>query len=70
MFNRTKYIRTKKDQIIVFPATLDHSSFKNKVPVSAGFINFGVDKNGNVCCSCFGESYTLSMKSDPEKDTQ
>jgi hypothetical protein len=38
-------------------------------PVSAGFISFGINKDGNPTCSCFGESISLRLLSD-EEDTE
>jgi hypothetical protein len=67
--SRTKYIRTKDDKIIVFSETFNHSDFKHKQPVSAGFISFGVNSEGNASCTCYGESISLGMESD-EKDTK
>jgi hypothetical protein len=64
-----KYIITPESEIIVFPETMLHSHFEDFKPVRAGFISFGVDSEGNPSCSCYGHSYTLGLKSDPEKDT-
>ena len=33
-----KYIKTKDNQIVIFPASFQHSQFKHLDPVSAGFI--------------------------------
>ena len=35
---RTKYMRTKDNEIIVFGEIMQHSDFRNFNPVSAGFI--------------------------------
>ena len=67
--NRVKYIRTKDDEIIVFGEIMQHSDFRNFNPVSAGFIPFSLNKEGNPTCGCYGESYSLNMKSNPEEDT-
>jgi hypothetical protein len=67
--NRVKYIRTKDDEIIVFGEIMQHSDFRNFNPVSAGFIQFSLNKEGNPTCGCYGESYSLNMKSNPEEDT-
>lgn len=66
--NRVKYIRTKDNEIIIFGEIMQHSDFRNFHPVSAGFISFGIIK-GNPTCSCYGESISLNMKSNPEDDT-
>lgn len=64
-----KYIRTKDDEIIVFPSIIYHSEFKSWQPKSAGFISFGLSqKTGNPTCRCYGESLSLGLKSH-EDDT-
>lgn len=62
----TKYIRTSDGTIIVFPATMKHSKFSHFDPVSAGFISFGLNENRNPSCTCWGESESLKLKSDPD----
>ena len=69
MWLRTKYIITKDKKIIVFSELLQHSEFKRFQPISAGFISFGVNKQGNPSCSCYGESVSLGLKSNPDEDT-
>jgi hypothetical protein len=69
MYHKIKYIRTKNNEIVVFSELLQHSEFKYMEPVSAGFISFGVNKQGNPSCSCYGESISLGLKSDEERDT-
>jgi hypothetical protein len=64
-----KYIRTDSDQIVVFGEYYLHSEFESFKPRSAGFISFGVDKDNNPTCTCYGESVSLKLKSDPEKDS-
>ena len=63
-----KYIKTKDKKIIVFSGLNNHSDFRVFNPVSAGFINF-YDEGGKTKVSCYGESISLEMKSDPEEDT-
>lgn len=58
-----KYIKTASNRMIVFSASLKHSDFRNFNPVSAGFISFGVDKEGNPDCSCYGKSESLDIES-------
>jgi len=60
---RVKYIRTKNNRIIVFSELQQHSEFRMFEPVSAGFISFGIGKDRNPDCSCFGESISLKLKS-------
>jgi len=75
---KTKYIRTKDNQIIVFSGLFQHSDFKNDNPISAGFISFGTKKTGEhngkeyhePYCSCYGESVSLGLKADEIKDTE
>jgi hypothetical protein len=63
-----KYIKTKDKKIIVFSGLNNHSDFRVFNPVSAGFIDFYND-GGEAKVSCYGESISLAMKSDPEEDT-
>ena len=69
MYLKQKYVITENKKIIVFSELLQHSEFKNFNPISAGFISFGVNKQGNPSCSCYGESISLGLKSRPEEDT-
>ena len=59
----TKYIRTSKNEIIVFTDLLLHSDFKKFEPISAGFISIGIDEDNNLTCCCYGESISLGLKS-------
>jgi len=64
--DKVKYVRTCDDQIIVFSEVIEHATFKNLNPVTAGFIQFY--KKGefkDIACNCYGESYSLGLKSDP-----
>ena len=65
IYTRTKYVNVD-GSIIVFPCTLEHSTFRNMNPTSAGFIAIGVDKHGNPACDCYGESISLRLKSSPD----
>jgi hypothetical protein len=67
---RVKYIKTKNREIIVFGEIMVHSDFKDMNPVSAGFIYFGINEEGNPTCRCFGKSISLGLSSDEEEDTQ
>jgi hypothetical protein len=67
---KQKYVITEHGKIIVFPELIQHSSFRNFNPISAGFIYFGLNENGNPTCHCYGESYSLNLKSNPEEDTK
>lgn len=66
---KTKYIKTKNKEIIMFGEIIQHSSFKNREPLSAGFISFGLDSDGNPTCTCYGNSISLGLESD-EEDTE
>jgi hypothetical protein len=66
---RAKYIKTKNREIIVFSESMMHSDFRNMNPVSAGFIHFGIDEDGNPSCNCFGKSISLGLNCDEEEDT-
>ena len=70
MFSKVKYIVTEDNEIIVFGEIMQHSDFRHMNPIRAGFISFGVNKEGNPTCSCYGKSISLGMASDPELDTQ
>jgi hypothetical protein len=69
MWMKQKYVITKDRVIIVFPELLQHSEFRRFEPISAGFISFGINKERNPSCSCYGESVSLGLKSLPE-DTE
>jgi len=66
---KIKYIKTKDKEIIVFGEIMVHSDFKHMNPISAGFIYFGIDEDGNPTCTCHGESISLGLVSDEEEDT-
>ena len=65
---RIKYIRTKEDTIIVFSELFEHSKFANFNPISAGFVSFGTDKDGELNCTCYGYSASLKLESKGEED--
>lgn len=68
MMMKVKYIKTKRDEIIMFSEIMQHSDFKHKEPVSAGFVSFGINENGNPTCKCYGNSISLGLSSE-ENDT-
>ena len=58
MDTKQKYVRLKEyNQIIIFPTIIEHSSFRNMDPISAGFCYVSDEK-----ISCFGESRSLRLK--------
>lgn len=66
---KVKYIVTSNNEIIIFPELIQHKDFIHFNPISAGFISFGINKQGNPTCSCYGESVSLSLISRPLEDT-
>jgi len=69
MIGNPKYVIVD-GSVIVFSPAIKHSSFESMKPTSAGFISFGVDKDGNPSCSCYGKSESLKLESNPEEDTK
>lgn len=58
MDTKQKYVRLKEyNQIIIFHTIIEHSTFRNLNPISAGFCYVDNDK-----VSCFGESISLGIK--------
>ena len=68
--NETKYIVTQDNDIIVFTAVFNHSDFERFNPKSAGFIGFFTNDEGNPDCYCYGDSFSLGLKSNPEIDNR
>jgi hypothetical protein len=67
MDTKQKFVRLKEyNEVIIFPCVIEHSRFKHFNPISAGFCYVNADKER---VDCFGESYSLDLKSDPKKDT-
>lgn len=62
----TKYIKTKEKKIIIFSDLNAYSDFKIFNPVSAGFIHILTDIDDKVICQCYGESFSLQLKSQKE----
>lgn len=65
------------ERIILFPAVIEHRNFadfmpKRWRPIRAGFVMFFLqDADGNTLegkFKCYGESLSLGLPSDPEKD--
>lgn len=70
MFSKVKYIITKDNEIVVFGEIMGHKDFRHLDPIRAGFISFGINKEGNPSCSCYGKSVSLSLKADEVEDTK
>lgn len=67
MDTKQKFVRLKEyNEVIIFPCVIEHSRFKHFNPITAGFCYVNADKNR---VDCFGESYSLGLKSDSKKDT-
>lgn len=65
MDTKQKYIRLKQyGAIIIFPMHIEHKDFKHMNIESAGFCYVNNNK-----VSCFGESTSLKLKSNPEADS-
>ena len=65
----SKYVvynsKTDGEVIIVFPYGLKHSTFRDFNCVRAGFISFEEGK-----AKCYGDSFTLGLKSDEKLDSE
>lgn len=68
--SKVKYIKTENNQIIVFGEYYTHDQFRKFKPISAGFIGFGQDKDGQITCECYGKSISLGLKADEKEDTE
>lgn len=67
---KVKYIKTNKNQIIVFSELQLHSEFKIYEPISAGFIKIMKTTKNEPRCFCYGESISLNLKSDKKIDNE
>lgn len=66
MDTRQKYVKLKQyNAIIIFPCHIEHSKFKNLEPITAGFCYVHENK-----VTCFGNSISLDLESDPEDDSK
>lgn len=61
---KVKYVKLQSGEVILFPANIEHDTFRNLNPVTAGFCSIENDR-----VECFGESYSLKLKSDARQDT-
>lgn len=75
MHDDWKYIVFGKDlTAVVFPAFVEHATVAKALelslgkPISAGKVSVSTDPMNPV--SCYGESFTLQLKSDPVRDTK
>lgn len=68
MDTKNKYVRLKEyGEIIIFPEVIAHSKFQYFNIVSAGFCYVNSETK---TVSCFGESVSLGLKSNPKEDTE
>ena len=59
---KMKYVRLEQyDSFIFFPEVINHSTFKDLKPISAGFCFIG-----DTGVKCFGESFSLMLPSKQE----
>lgn len=66
---RMKYVVTDRREPIMFSMSLEHSTFKDLAPRSAGFVDVCADDRGNIVYKCFGESLSLGgLKSMGDRD--
>ena len=64
-----KYVVTRKREVIQFPKSVEHSTFKDLQPVSAGFVSITVSLSGDMQFKCYGESLSLGgLKSRGDSD--
>jgi hypothetical protein len=67
MDTKQKYVRLKEfNEIIIFPIVISHDEFKNWDVVSAGFCYVNSNRRR---VDCFGESFSLGLKSNEKEDT-
>ena len=72
-----KYVMLPSDIPIIFPDVIQHLTFFNLHPISAGFVHlYGDDKPLEGACVCsnairvsvYGESVSLGLKSRPQDE--
>lgn len=61
-----KYVRLPGNEIIFFPRSIEHFTFKHLSPVTAGLCVVDTKKR---IVNCFGLSMTLHLQADEENDT-
>jgi len=62
-----KYVKLPGNEIIIFPKSIEHFTFKHLNPVTAGLCIIDAKKR---VVSCFGLSVTLHLQADEENDTK
>ena len=67
MDRKLKFVKLERyKEVIIFPCSLEHSAFKHLNPISAGFCYVLGDEE---VVRCFGESFSLGLEADIQKDT-
>lgn len=64
---KLKYVKVPPyNNIIIFPDNIQHAEFQLMAPISAGFCHIDA-KNQEIVC--YGDSYSLQLKSDNRQDS-
>jgi len=66
MNTKQKFVKLPNGEVIIFPCVIEHSRFKYFNPITAGFCYVNADKKR---VDCFGDSFSLDLKSDETADT-
>lgn len=61
-----KYVRLPGNEIIIFPKSIQHFTFKHLDPITAGSCVIDGKKKKVYC---FGSSITLHLQADEKEDT-
>ena len=68
-----KYITFRKNgsflEFLIFPTTMQHSDFSHYNPVSAGLVRLSINEEGRPQYECYGDSFSLGIKSRPIEDS-
>jgi len=68
MDRKQKYVKLSQyNGIIIFPCFVEHSKFQILGLLTAGFCYVDAELNR---VHCFGESYSLGLKSDEKEDSR
>ncbi len=68
MSEKQKYVKLSSGQVIIFPMSIEHDTFKHLSPVTAGFCHV---RSSRRRVDCYGESYSLGgLKSNPQEDVR
>lgn len=62
-----KYVRLPGNEIVIFPKSLEHLTFKHLNPITAGSCIVDGDRKKVFC---FGVSITLHLQADEKEDTK